>query len=75
MNLNKTSTYIVKEEKYELAINYNYYYHRGTHEQPPEADMDITSVYLNGMNITEFYWNYVDDSIHTQIWEHAQENN
>tara|TARA_R110000796_G_scaffold64239_1_gene148889 strand:+ start:1224 stop:1451 length:228 start_codon:yes stop_codon:yes gene_type:complete len=75
MNLNKTSTYIVKEEKYELAINYNYYYNTGTHDNPPEAEMDITSVYLNGMNITEFYWNYVDDAIHTQVWEHAQENN
>lgn len=75
VSIKRNGTYTIEQDQYELSINYNYYYSSSTLDYPPEAEMDITSVYLNGMNITEFYWNYVDDAIHTQVWEHAEENN
>ncbi len=75
MNINTKGTYVIKQDHYVLSIDYTYYYNTGTHEQPPEADMEITSVDLNGMDITDFYWDYVDDAIHTEVWEYAQQNN
>jgi len=75
LSIDKNGTYTIEQDQYEMSINYTYSYSSGTHDNPPEADMDITSVYLNGMNITEFYWNYVDELLHTEVWEHAQENN
>jgi hypothetical protein len=36
--------------------------------------MEILEVSLNGMDITDFYWDWLDDSIHTKVWEYAQEN-
>lgn len=75
MNINTRGTYTIEQDHYLLSIDYTYYYNTGTYEQPPEADMEIHNVELNGMNITDFYWDYVDDAIHTQVWEYAQENN
>jgi len=75
LSIDKNGTYTIEQDQYEMSINYTYSYSSGTHDNPPEADMDITSVYLNGMNITEFYWNYVDELLHTELWEHAQQNN
>ncbi len=75
MNINTKGTYVIEQDHYTLSIDYTYYYNSGTYDQPPEADMEITSVDLNGMDITDFYWDYVDDAIHTEVWEYAQENN
>tara|TARA_R110000737_G_scaffold314009_1_gene323600 strand:- start:343 stop:570 length:228 start_codon:yes stop_codon:yes gene_type:complete len=74
MNINTKGMYVVREEGYTLYIEYTYYYSSGTHEQPTEANMEITNVFLNGMDITEFYWNYIDEQVHTDVWEHVQEN-
>ena len=75
MNINTKGTYTIEQDHYVLSIGYTYYYNTGTYEQPPEADMEITSVELNGMDITDFYWDYVDDTLHTEVWEYAQDNN
>tara|TARA_B110000977_G_scaffold196175_1_gene276032 strand:- start:63 stop:290 length:228 start_codon:yes stop_codon:yes gene_type:complete len=75
MNINTKGTYTIRNRLYVLSIDYTYYYNTGTYEQPPEADMEITSVELNGMDITDFYWDYVDDTLHTEVWEYAQDNN
>ena len=72
MNVKKNDTYNIEQETYVLSINYTYYYSSGTYEQPPEADLEIKSVTLNGMNITDFYWDFIDDAVHSQVWEHAQ---
>ena len=74
MNINKKGMYVIRTDNYTLCIEYTYYYSSGTHEQPPEADMEVINVELNGMNITEFYWNYIDEQVHTELWEYAQEN-
>jgi|TARA_R110000851_G_scaffold35838_1_gene94021 hypothetical protein len=66
--------YIVTDDNYELEIYYEYYWDDGNYNNPPEADMEILEVKLNGMDITDFYWDWIDDSINTQVWEYAQEN-
>ena len=38
------------------------------------SDLEILEVTLNGMDITDFYWDWVDDAIHSQVWDYAQEN-
>tara|TARA_R100000951_G_scaffold15779_1_gene12429 strand:- start:9758 stop:9985 length:228 start_codon:yes stop_codon:yes gene_type:complete len=67
-------TYIITDDNYELEIYYEYYWDDGDYNNAPEADMEILEVKLNGMDITDFYWDWIDDAINTQVWEYAQEN-
>ena len=67
-------TYIITDDNYELEIYYEYYWDDGDYNNAPEADMEILEVKLNGMDITDFYWDWIDDTINTQVWEYAQEN-
>ncbi len=67
-------TYSIVEDNYELDINYEFYWNDGDNGYPPEADLEIENAELNGIDITDFYWDWVDDAIHTQVWEYAQEN-
>ena len=66
--------YNVDEAKYNLNISYEYYWDDGDYFSPPESDLEILQVTLNGMDITDFYWDWVDDAIHSQVWDYAQEN-
>lgn len=74
MSISKKGFYELKTETYTLLVEYMYYYTSGTYEDPPVEDMEIQLVELNGMDITDFYWDYVDDGLHSQIWEYAQDN-
>ena len=67
-------TYVVTDDNYELEIYYEYYWDDGDYNNHPENDMEILEVSLNGVDITDFYWDWVDDAIQTQVWEYAQEN-
>ena len=51
-----------------------YYYTSGTYEDPPVEDMEIRLVELNGIDITDFFWDFVEDKVYEQVWEYAQEN-
>ena len=75
MNINTKGTYTIKGEKYEISINYSYYYNTGTYEQPPEEDMEIESVDLNGMDITNLFWDYIEDDVYSEVIEYAREIN
>ena len=75
MNLNTTGTFAIEENNYILLIDYSYYYNAGTYEQPPEEDMEIESVYLNEMDITDFFWEFVEDKVYQQVIEYARDNN
>tara|TARA_B110000438_G_scaffold303489_1_gene365207 strand:- start:724 stop:951 length:228 start_codon:yes stop_codon:yes gene_type:complete len=75
MNINTKGTYTIKGEKYEISINYTYYYNTGTYEQPPEEDMEIESVDLNGMDITNLFWDYIEDDVYSEVIEYAREIN
>tara|TARA_R110002072_G_scaffold77844_3_gene181019 strand:- start:3231 stop:3455 length:225 start_codon:yes stop_codon:yes gene_type:complete len=73
MNINTKGTYTIKGEKYEISIDYLYYYNTGTYEQPPEEDLEIESVDLNGMDITNLFWDYIEDDVYQQVIEYARE--
>ena len=67
-------TYVVTDDNYELDINYEFYWNDGDNEYPPEADLEIENVELNGVDITDFFWDWVNDDLNTRVWEYAQEN-
>ncbi len=73
MNINTKGTYTIEQDHYVLSIDYTYYYNSGTYEQPPEEDMEIESVDLNGMDITDFFWEFVEDKVYQQVIEYARE--
>jgi hypothetical protein len=75
MNINSKGTYTIKGEKYEISIYYSYYYTSGSYELPPAEDMEIESVDLNGMDITNLFWDYIEDDVYEQVIEYARENN
>ena len=66
------STYSMVEETYTLHVEYSYYYDSGDYHQPPEEEVEIKSVYLNDMDITDFYWYWIDDRLDDNIYEHAR---
>jgi hypothetical protein len=74
MNNNTEGLYVIRTDNYTLCIQYIYYYSEETHEQPAESDLEIVDVELNGMNITDFYWNYIDDQLQDLLADYAHEN-
>ena len=66
--------YTIEEENYDLNISYVYYWDDGDHENAPENDLEILEVELNGVDITDFFWDWVNDDLNTRVWEYAQEN-
>jgi hypothetical protein len=75
MNINSKGTYTIKGENYEMSIHYSYYYTSGSYELPPAEDMEIESVDLNGMDITNLFWDYIEDDVYEQVIEYAREHN
>ena len=65
---------ITEAFSYELEIHYDYYWDDGDYESPPEEDLEITKVMLNGVDITTFYYDFLETSISNQLHEYAQEN-
>ena len=59
---------------YELEIHYDYYWDDDTYDQPAEDELEVTKVKLNGMDITTFYYDFIESEISTQLHEYAQEN-
>ena len=64
MNINSKGTYTISEDHYEMSIDYSYYYTSGSYELPPAEDMEIESVDLNGMDITDFFWDFCLNTNH-----------
>ena len=73
-----TETYSIEEENYVLVIEYEYYWDKGDYESPPEDEFTITEVLLRRksiiMDITDFYWDWLDRTMHTQVYEYAREH-
>jgi len=70
------STYSITENMgcYDLEIDYEYYYKTPTHFDPLEDRLDIKEVRLNGMDITKFYWDYLNEDMFDDVYEYATEN-
>ena len=54
-------TYTIVQDTYVISINYTYYYDAGDYETPEDEELEITSVYLDEADITDFYWDYLLD--------------
>ena len=63
-----------KQNPYELEINYTYYWDYGTYDQPAEAELEIDSVELNGQDITNFYFDFLDVNLYEEVMYYAEEN-
>ena len=59
---------------YELEIYYDYYWQDATYDAPAEDELDVIKVLLNGLDITTFYYDFLETEISTQLHEYAQEN-
>ncbi|MCP4252411.1 MAG: hypothetical protein GY775_03185 [Candidatus Scalindua sp.] len=67
-------TYVLESEHYALEIDYEYYYDPGSWEYPPEEEVEVLKARYNGVDFTQFYWEFVDDVIYDQLVEYAQNN-
>jgi hypothetical protein len=66
-------TYTIRNsDNYELEIEYNFYSDDGDYESPPEGDITIIKVLLNGMVITDFYHDYLASQLSEDLWNYAQ---
>ena len=55
-----------------MHVEYSYYYDSGDYYQPPEEELEIKSVYLDDMDITDFYWDWFYDRLDDELYEHAR---
>jgi hypothetical protein len=67
-------TFTIEEDHYTIWVDYSYYWDNGSWEQPPESDLEIEKVMYNDTDITDFYWDWVDDKMYGLIMEYAYEN-
>jgi len=72
MKINKD--YVIDQDQYTLIVSYTYSWDNGDYDTPPEDDLEITDVELNGMDITDFYWDLLSDTIDQDVYDHAIEN-
>lgn len=72
MKINKE--YVIDQDQYTLIVSYTYSWDNGDYNTPPEDDLEITDVELNGMDITDFYWDLLSDTIDQDVYDHAIEN-
>ena len=74
--MNVKGTYTIKENmgSYDLEIDYEYYIKKPTHYDPFEDKLDIKEVRLNGMNITGFYYDYLNEDMFNDVYEYATED-
>jgi len=59
---------------YELVIEYNYEWNEQDRFAPPEDDLEVTWVTLDGMDITRFFMDFLEVSMMDTLYEYAQEN-
>ena len=59
---------------YTLEVDYTYYWDDGNYTTPPEEELEITKATLDGMDITSFFYDFIEDSFSDEIKEHAQEH-
>ena len=71
--MNYKGTYVEQEENYVLEIHYDYYWDNGDYYQPPESTLEIEKVELNGNDITEFYFDSDDETLHHKVMEYASD--
>lgn len=72
--MNIKGTYLIDEYfNFTIKVDYEYYYKAQTHEDPFEDQLDIKKVRLNDVDITRFYWDYLNEDLFEKIYEHVVE--
>ena len=74
MHINNSGTFTTEDENYVLSIDYKYDYDAGSFNQPPEEELEVMSVELNKMDMTDSYRDYIDDKVYEQVIEYARNN-
>ncbi len=74
MIVKNTYTKIDNMDEYNLEIDYKYYHKAPTHYDPFEDRLDIEEVRLNAMNITKFYWDYLNEDMFDEVYQYAYDN-
>ena len=69
-----SGTYCKEHDSYYVAVEYEYYWDHGTWEQPPEDELPILKVLVDGCEITDFFWDYVKDDLEEDVKDYAIEN-
>ena len=73
--MNLKGTYVIKEYfNFTIEVDYEYYHKAPTHEDPFEDRLDIKRVRLNDIDITQFYWDYLNEDMFNDVYEYAVEN-
>jgi hypothetical protein len=73
--MNVKGTYTIKEYfNFTIEVDYEYYHKAQTYEDPFEDQLDIKQVRLNDIDITQFYWDYLNEDMFEEIYEYASEN-
>lgn len=72
MDIKYRGTYTDVQETYTLSVDYIYYYEWGNYEHPGEEDLEITAVYIDDTDITDFYWDRLD--CYDEVVQYAREN-
>ncbi len=71
-NIQSRGTYTDVQETYTLSIEYMYYRVWGDYEYPGDEDLEITAVYIDDTDITDFYWDRLD--YYNEVIQYAREN-
>ena len=68
-------TYTHFGDGYELHFDYTYLWDEGDYFTPPSEEHEVTSVYLDDNNITDFWFDFIGESstIQEGIFEHAND--
>jgi hypothetical protein len=67
-------TYYKEDLDYEFCVEYEYYHKESTYDDPFEDRLDIKKATLNGMDITTFYWDYLNEDMFDEIYSYAVAN-
>jgi|TARA_R100000231_G_scaffold78043_1_gene60444 hypothetical protein len=71
----RNGTFCLVAETYDFCVEYSYYWDNGSWEQPPEEELTIKEVSINGTDITDFYWDWVDsEELYSRVLEYARDN-
>ena len=65
---------VTEASEYALAIHYDYYWEEATHDAPAEDELEVTKVTLNGVDVTTFYYDFLENKLDKGLNEYAQEN-
>jgi len=66
--------YIVHGEEYCMRINYTYYWEEQTCDYPGSIELEVEEVFLDDTDITDFYHDYLANSLEEELIADANEN-